>query len=95
MNRGQVLLPGEAELAGELLKTGDGSSYLERQNWQENCLTRGQVLLPGEAELAGELLDLAVHGQLVLLETVGRLEGVLALLTGVGPLTSVVHDVTL
>jgi hypothetical protein len=47
------------------------------------------------ADLAGELLDLAVDGELVLLEAVGSLEAELALLAGVGALPSVVHHVAL
>jgi hypothetical protein len=47
------------------------------------------------ADLAGELLDLAVDGELVLLQTVRGLEAELALLARVGALPCVVHHVTL
>ena len=56
MNRGQVLLPGEAEL-GELLEQGTGPPAWRGRTGRRTVENRGQVLLPGEAELAGELLD--------------------------------------
>ncbi len=54
-----------------------------------------EVFIPGLADLAGELLDLAVDGELVLLQAVRGLEAELALLAGVGALPSVVHHVPL
>jgi hypothetical protein len=70
------------------------SATLFMRKFQQQQNSRPTSLWPGEAELAWELLDVAVDGELVLLETVGRLEALFALLTGIGTLASVVHYVT-
>ena len=55
----------------------------------ENPRTGGEA---GATELAGKMLDVAVHAELVLFQTIAGLEGQLTLFAGMRSHSSVVHE---